>query len=209
MSYKETINSIIPFSYEKYANISSCEKLCVYAAAYLEKRGVPLNFNYLCIATYKLFPDKFCADEEFKEFPSVDRLNRTVLHCVRPQNVKNRLLIGDVRLGYSLTKMGLAVAEQVEQSINGLHTDTKVKPVIDQHKKGYITDYIKFTKSDLYKIYAKSKEIDLFYLWDYFETFPYSDLKRIKNSLKELLGVAESKNDEICKNLIKELLGRI
>ena len=209
MTYKEIINSIVPIDYSKYANISSNEKLCVYAAYYLEKNGVPLNFNYLCIATYKMFPDKFCADEEFKEFPSVDRLNRTVLHCVRPANEKNRLLIGDVRLGYSLTKMGIAVAQQVENEINGLHAKVIDKPVIDKHKKGHITDYLKFTKSDLYKIFQETREIDLFYVWDYFETFPYSDIDKIKKSLKEIEIVAKDKNDTVCIDLINEILRRI
>lgn len=209
MTYKEIINSIVPIDYSKYANISSNEKLCVFAAYYLEKNGVPLNFNYLCIATYKMFPDKFCADEEFKEFPSVDRLNRTVLHCVRPSNEKNRLLIGDVRLGYSLTKMGVAVAQQVENEINGLHAKVNDIPVIDKHKKGHITDYLKFTKSDLYKIFQETREIDLFYVWDYFETFPYSDIDKIKKSLKEIEIVAKDKNDTVCIDLINDILRRI
>ena len=86
MTFKETINAIEKIEYSKYASVSSNEKLCIYAAYYLEQRKVPLSFNYLCIATFKLFPDKFCVDEEFPEFPSVDRLNRTVLHCVKPSN---------------------------------------------------------------------------------------------------------------------------
>jgi hypothetical protein len=209
MTYKEIINSIQPIEYSKYANISSNEKLCVYAAYYLEKNGVPLNFNYLCIATYKMFPDKFCADEEFKEFPSVDRLNRTVLHCVRPSNEKNRFLIGDVRLGYALTKMGIAVAEQVGNEIKGLHEKIDTKPVIDKHKKGHITDYLKFIKSDLYKIYQATGEIDLFYVWDYYETFPYSDVDKIKKSLKEISIVAKEKNDTTCIELVEYILRSI
>jgi len=209
MTFKDIINSIEPIEYSRYASVSSNEKLCIYASYYLETHNVPLSFNYICIATFKMFPDKFCVDEEFPEFPSVDRLNRTVLHCVKPSNAKNRLLIGDVRLGYTMTKMGILVAKQVEMEINGHHEEVVKKKPVDDYKKGYLNDYQKFIKSDSYRIYVASKEIDLFYVWDYFEVFPYTEVDRIKKTLKNIGIAAKEKNDLICIELVNEIIRRI
>lgn len=209
MTFKEIINSIEPIQYSKYASVSSNEKLCIYAAYYLEQRKVPLSFNYLCIATFKLFPDKFCVDEEFPEFPSVDRLNRTVLHCVKPSNPNNRLLIGDVRLGYQLTQVGILTAKQVEAIISGGREEDVAIPLIDKHKKGSYNEYVKFIKSDYYKKYEATKEIDLFYLWDFFDTFPYSETNRVINSLNTIKECASEKNDSLCLELVNETLRRL
>ena len=113
MSYKEIINKLKPFEYSKYKNISSNEKLMIYAAYELEKKHVPLTFNYICIASFKLFPEKFCCDEEFKEFPSVDRLNRTYMHLKYVKKGKP-YLAGSVKDGYSITNFGKANALEVE-----------------------------------------------------------------------------------------------
>ncbi|MBR6640974.1 MAG: hypothetical protein IKL08_02120, partial [Clostridia bacterium] len=80
MSYREIINKLKPIEYSKYKDVTSNEKLMIYVASVLEKQNVPLTFNYICIATFKMFPDTFWCDEEFKEFPSIDRLNRTYMH---------------------------------------------------------------------------------------------------------------------------------
>lgn len=209
MTFKETINAIEKIEYSKYASVSSNEKLCIYAAYYLEQRKVPLSFNYLCIATFKLFPDKFCVDEEFPEFPSVDRLNRTVLHCVKPSNPNNRLLIGDVRLGYQLTQVGIVTAKQVEAMINGTEVTNISAPLVDKHKKGALNEYVKFKKSEYYQIYETKKEINLFYLWDFFGTFPYSEINRIVTSLNEIKPYASENKDEVCLELINETIRRI
>ena len=153
MSYKEIINKLKPFEYSKYKNISSNEKLMIYAAYELEKKHVPLTFNYICIASFKLFPEKFCCDEEFKEFPSVDRLNRTYMHLKYVKKGKP-YLAGSVKDGYSITNFGKANALEVESIINNSVVDKSIKaPVVDKHKKGYGKDYMDFIESDGYKKY--------------------------------------------------------
>ena len=54
MSYKEIINSYQAIDYSKYKDITSYEKLMLYVARELKKSKVPLTFNYLCVATFKI-----------------------------------------------------------------------------------------------------------------------------------------------------------
>jgi len=168
MSYKEIINNLEPFEYSKYRDITSNEKLMIYSAYVLEKKKVPLTFNYICITSFKLFPEKFCCDEEFKEFPSVDRLNRTMMHLKYVKKGKP-YLAGSVEDGYTLTSFGKANAIEVESIINNTEVDKTIKaPTVDKHKKGIGGDYLRLKESSDYNIYLETGKIDnMFILEDY------------------------------------------
>ncbi len=206
MSYKEIINKLKPFEYSKYKNISSNEKLMIYAAYELEKKHVPLTFNYICIASFKLFPEKFCCDEEFKEFPSVDRLNRTYMHLKYVKKGKP-YLAGSVKDGYSITNFGKANALEVESIINNSVVDKSIKaPVVDKHKKGYGKDYMDFIESDGYKKYQLTGEVDIMFIWKFYNVIPYTQIKFVKNNMEDIKQYAtEAKNLE-CVEFINKAL---
>ena len=204
MSYKKIINNLKPFDYSKYMNISSNEKLMIYAANELEKKNIPLTFNYICIATFKLFPEKFCCDEEFKEFPSVDRLNRTMMHLKYVKKGKP-YLTGTVENGYSLTNFGKATALEGESIINHSVVDKSIKaPVVDKHKKGFGKDYVEFINSDGYKKYLATNKIDIMFIWEFYNVIPYTQIKFIKNSMENIKEYANELKDAKCIQFINE-----
>lgn len=205
MGYKNLINNLKPIDYSKYKDITSYEKLMLYVALVLENKKIPLTFNYLCISAFKLFPDVFCCDNEFKEFPSVDRLNRTIMH-LKYVKVKP-FLTGTVESGYSLTNLGKSVAIEVESIIKNTNIEDKVKaPMIDTHKKGFSKDYIEFVSSDSYKKYLEANEIDVMYIWEFFKVTPYTQLKTTKDNLENILNYAKEKNDNKCIEYIEKIL---
>lgn len=204
MSYKEIINKLEPFDYSKYRDISSNEKLMIYAASELEKRSVPLTFNYICIASFKMFPEKFCCDEEFKEFPSVDRLNRTMMHLKYVKKGKP-YLAGSIENGYSLTSFGKANALEVESIINNSIIDKSIKaPVVDKHKKGFGKDYIKFIETAGYKEYLSTAKIDIMFIWEFYNVIPYTQIKFVKESMDDIKQYAMELNDNKCVEFINE-----
>lgn len=205
MSYKEIINKLTPFDYSKYMNISSNEKLMIYAAYELNERKVPLTFNYICIAAFKLFPEKFCCDEEFKEFPSIDRLNRTYMHLKYVKNGKP-YLTGSMKNGYSLTSFGIASALEVKSIITNSVIDKTVKvPVIDKHKKGFGKDYKEFVETPEYKKYLLTQQIDLMFIWKFFNVIPYTQIKSIKDDLNDIKEYAKTMHDSTCIEFITEV----
>ncbi|MDD2516259.1 MAG: hypothetical protein PHF26_03510, partial [Candidatus Gracilibacteria bacterium] len=106
LNYVKFIKNIVPeYKAEIYTNVSSREKLVVYAMAYLENNKIPLLFNYICVATFKLFPEKF-GFGEFNEYPHIEMLNRTILH-LRPR--ENNYAEGSVRQEYKITELGYHV----------------------------------------------------------------------------------------------------
>ena len=206
MEYKEKIEKLEPIPYSKYKDISSYEKLMIYVAKKIEEKNIPLTFNYLCISTFKVFPDAFCCDEEFKEFPSVDRLNRTMMHLKYVKNSKP-YLAGSVKTGYSITQMGYTIAEEVENIINNGIVDNSIKaPTVDKHKKGFARDYILFTSGDGYKKYLETKKIDDMYIWQFFKITPYTQIKSTKENLKNILEYAKENKDKKCEYYIQEIL---
>lgn len=202
MRYKQQIDTLTPFEYSKYANITSNEKLMVYSAYLLEKMHIPLTFNYICIASFKLFPEKFCCDEEFREFPSVDRLNRTMMHLKYVKNGKP-YLAGTIENGYSLTSYGKANAIEVESIINNAASDKSIKaPTVDKHKKGIGGDYYRLIKSPEYKKYLETKHVDNMFVWSFYNAIPYTQIKTIKENLLMIRQYAKDLNDTDCLDFI-------
>ena len=56
--YKDFIRSLKPFPENKYFGVSSREKLIAYTMYYLENNGIPIYFNYVCVAAFKMFPKR-------------------------------------------------------------------------------------------------------------------------------------------------------
>lgn len=205
MGYKEIINDLKPIDYSKYKDITSYEKLMIFVAKKIEGKGVPLTFNYLCIAAFKIFPDVFCCDEEFREFPSVDRLNRTLMHLKYVKTGKP-YITGSPKLGYSITKYGYMIAEEVETLIGYTEINKNIeKPVIDKHKKGF-NDYSEFISGEGYKNYLKTGEIDDMYIWSFFKVTPYTQLKSTIKNLKDILSYAKEQKDEKCIKYIEQII---
>jgi len=205
MSYKEIINNLEPFEYSKYRDITSNEKLMIYSAYVLEKKKVPLTFNYICITSFKLFPEKFCCDEEFKEFPSVDRLNRTMMHLKYVKKGKP-YLAGSVEDGYTLTSFGKANAIEVESIINNTEVDKTIKaPTVDKHKKGIGGDYLRLKESSDYNIYLETGKIDNMFIWKFYNVIPYTQIKFIKENLITIKQYAKESNDVKCIGFIEKV----
>ncbi len=205
MSYKQIIEDLKPFDYSRYSTISSYEKLMVFAAYTLEKLGVPLTFNYICIAAFKLFPDRFCCDEEFSEFPSVDRLNRTMMHLKYVSNGRSALT-GSVENGYSLTNLGRANAIEVESIISNTAVDERIKaPIVDKHKKGVGGDYLRMKESDGYKKYLETGEIDKMFVWKFYNATPFTQMKTIRKNISEVAQYADDADDKKCLEFLEKI----
>lgn len=195
MSYKEKIDILEEYDYSQYKDISSCEKLMIFVAYTLQQKNVPLTFNYLCISSFKMFPEKFCLDEEFKEFPSVDRLNRTYMHLKYVKKGKP-YITGTTGEGYKLTSYGVSVAEEVEALLSNSVVDkTITAPSVDQHKKGISKDYSKFKASEGFEKYKSTGNVDLMYIFEFFNVTPYTRMKMIDKNLVDILEYARQFHD--------------
>lgn len=207
MEYKDIINSIQPLDYSKYKDIASYERLMLYAALFLDRNNIPITFNYLCVATFKFFPATFCIDEEFPEFPSVDRLNRTYMHLKYVTN-KPASLVGTQKDGFHLTPYGRAEAIQTEATITNTEIDESIKaPIVDSHKAGPRQDYDNFIKSECFSKYKETGSVDMNLVWKHFDVIPYTMMKKIKSTLNVIKKYASSVKDKECVDCVKLIIG--
>lgn len=206
MSYKDFINGLEPINYSKYKDITSYEKLMSYAALILKRNNIPITFNYLCVASFKLFPDAFCCDEEFKEFPSVDRLNRTLMH-LKYVKTGYPALEGSPKIGYTLTKTGEANALDTESIITNSKLDLSIKaPSVDKHKKGKSGDYTSFIEGKDYLNYLTNGKVDVMYVWKFYKITPYTQISSTKKNLNNILEYAKDYNDQKCVEFVTKVL---
>jgi len=200
----EFIRAIKPvFKSEMYDKISSREKLIAYTMYFLEKNNIPMLFNYICIATYKLFPDRFYFGD-FKEFPHIEMLNRTILH-LRPK--ERNYATGSVRSNYKLTELGYQIALEVEEELSGKKNINKSKiTAIDSVKKTSDSELKKIIQNKLFKNWEDTGKISEFDIWNYFEVTPYSRTGFIKNQIDELKMTAKKiKSDKKIITFLNEL----
>ena len=196
----EKIKNINSYDLTQYSNVSSREKLVAYSIKYMDDNDIATSFNNLCIVTFKLFPEKFFFCEDFKEYPHIEMLNRTLLH-LRPK--ERNYATGGSRENYSLTLLGREIAKQVEYDIKGEAAKEKVKIVMDEHKNNSINEYDKVLKSSEYAQFLKDGIFTEEMIWSYFQVTPFTQKKRILTTLKEVMDYAKRNNDEQCYNFIK------
>lgn len=206
MSYKDKINSLKEYDYSQYKDISSCEKLMVFVAYTLQKNNVPLTFNYLCISSFKMFPEKFCLDEEFKEFPSVDRLNRTYMHLKYVKKGKP-YITGTQAEGYKLTTYGESIAEEVGALLGNSTVDKTISaPPVDKHKKGVSKDYSVFKESEGFEEYKLTGKVDIIHVFEFFNITPYTRIKMVSNYLEDILGYAKQFGDKDLEDYVSKAI---
>lgn len=195
LSHIEFIRSITPkYKPEIYMNVSSREKLVVYAMLYLEKNKIPLLFNYICIATFKLFPNKFSFGE-FNEYPHIEMLNRTILH-LRPK--ESNYAEGSVRQEYKITDLGYHISSEVENQLSGKVVIKKPNKItqIDAVKKNPKNDLKKIEQNEIYKKWLLGDEMDEMSLWKFFDVTPYSRTDYIKGEIKDIKFSAKALNNK-------------
>lgn len=206
MTFSEMVKSIKALPYEKYSLVSSREKLVVYAMSYLEEIGVPLNFNNICVATFRLFPEKFYFSEDFKEYPHIEMLNRTILH-LRP--VERNYATGSVKTDYALTPIGREVAMQVRADIKTGSQNVAPKQVMDSHKKTSGNDLRNLRNSLLFNKWAEDVSLDDMEIWDFFGVTPFTQTDKVRKYISEVSAYAKSVSDDKAVRFLSNLKSRI
>lgn len=214
MSFKEIINNLEPITYKDYFEDLSYETFMLYAALTLEAKWVPLTFSYLCIATYKLFPDMFYFDEEFKEFPAWERLNRTYMHLKYAPKGKPACISWTVETWYNFTDFWKQKAEIAKDMIDLGETkkkswNIKNKKAGNSNKQGYSKYSESFLKSKWFRDYEETWKINPMWIYSFFDVAPFSQKSYIKQTLELWLNYAKEENNIRCIEFINRLLSSL
>lgn len=209
MTFRDIILNIKPFKPEQYALIKGDAKLGACAAVYLKEHGVPLTMNYLGIAMFKMFPDAFYCDDDFKEYPSLDRLNREIcMHMTITKKKNDAILAGSAKNGFQLTKYGEFLGKQVLDSINsGSSTGVQIKQkeIIDSHKEGPMKEYQRIKQSVYYVEFQKTGMISKNIVWKLYDVIPFTQEASIRKKIKLAEAKAIEASDQEVLNFLEKI----
>lgn len=203
--YSDFVNSIKPYPFEDYARVSSREKLMAYTVSFLESNDIPTSFIYLCVASFKLFPDKFYFSEEFKEYPHIEMLNRTILH-LRPK--ENNYATGSVSTEYRLTPLGEEISKQVAVDLateNDSEQPIQVR-TMDKKKKAIYNDLQRVLDSREYGAFEKTGVLNESAVWSFFGITPYTQAEYTKKFAKDVKAYAEEKGEKTAVHFLDEVM---
>ncbi len=215
MSFREIINQIKPFNLNQYSHIKSDSKLGSCTAFYLDQNGIPLTMNYLGIAMFKMFPDRFYCDEDFREFPSLDRLNREIcMHMTITKKKTDAILFGSAKKGFKLTNFGKFIGKETLDSIMNINQNTSNQSVtnknkvmqIDSHKLSTHSEYQRVINSKFFNDFKTSNTFNGKSIWIIYDVIPFTQVSSIKSKLKLAQIVAAEKNDNLATEFIKKAI---
>ena len=201
MNDSEKLRKIKEIDYDRYVDISSLEKLATYAIKYMNDNDISTTWTNLVIATYYLFPRRFAISEEFIDFPNAERLNRTLMHLVPPKG--RNYAIGNTKVDYTLTPLGLSIAKEVEETINREATKTNRKQeVISSIKVTPMTCYEEIKKSEEFKAYSNENKFSIDMIWTLYKVIPFTQKDKITKRIVQAKKYAQENNDEKCTEFI-------
>lgn len=208
MNDSEKLRKIKEVDYDRYVDISSLEKLAAYAIKYLDDNGISTTWTNLVIATYYLFPRKFAISEEFIDFPNAERLNRTLMHLVPPKG--RNYAIGNTKIDYTLTPLGLSIAKEVEETINAEAKVTNRKQeVISSIKVTPMTCYEDIKNSEEYKSFSSGNGFSVDMIWTLYKVIPFTQKDRITKKLIQAKKYAQENSDKKCAKFIDLMINAL
>lgn len=203
-NYSDFIKKIKPFKFEEYSGISSREKMAVYTIYYLAKRNIPTTFDNVCVACYKFFPEEFKLSSDYPEYPDIAGLNRTLMH-LRPS--ERNLATGKPNTSYDLTELGLSLAKQVSDGLEGRafvsdrsvanHDITKIKLSSKEYRD--------FVDSVVYKEYLDNPNYSESIIWKLFKAIPFTRIDYLLTQCKKIKDYSKSIDDKSCTNLVSKI----
>lgn len=191
-NYKKIVEELVPYEKEQYENIIQ-DKLAIFTMGLLEKKGVPLYFEYIGVALFKLFPAKF-ALITFKEFPDLYRISNLLRLHLRPSD--RNWAVGNIKTNFSITPIGREVVKETERLISGPDRQGKARKKKDESKriKSVQGDMNEVLNSQLYKRWKIDKNLAL-------EEFEILSFLGVMSFTKpEVIQKRISKLQDICRN---------
>ncbi len=129
IDFKSRILTTKFLSVKKYENFD-LDRLAIYAMYFLEKNKIPLYFDYIATALFKLFPTKFSM-ANFNQYPDTNRISKALRRLVDTK--RKNWATGSIENGFYITDLGREIAIQVETILLSLHIQKK-HPLLSQKK---------------------------------------------------------------------------
>jgi hypothetical protein len=154
--WHDDIRALEPYEADRYA-VFDLNRLAVFVISVLQERRLPLTFEAIVVAAFRLFPTKFGL-LEFEEFPDAARANRALLQ-LRPKY--RNWATGDVRRGFVLTDAGKRIVDDVRTALNDIAPTTRVgaRDSVAPRSKDLASDLTDVEKSPLFRLWTDTENL--------------------------------------------------
>jgi hypothetical protein len=183
--------SFKPFLERLYDSID-LDRLIVYSLWRLEKINVPLYFDVVTVAAFKLFPGKFSM-ATFPEYPDTNRTNKAVRRLTDEK--RRNWATGNVENGFYLTDLGREIAGEVEQTLNATTEGQKPAPVTRSRGRSSTDDLNEIRESDFFKQWKDGEKPNPHEFFAFLKAAPYTPKDRLVERLKQFQSLASDTKD--------------
>jgi len=197
---KKRILEFKHFDLRNYANID-IDRLVVFGMYYLERKKIPLYFEHIAIALFKLFPKRFSL-ENFQQYPDIYRINNAARRLAGSVKAKGaRWANGNVENGFTLTETGREMAKQVEDFLNNPSKQLVKKVGVRSRGRSPADDVADVRRSSAFAKWQNDKSsLTNYDIFPLLGAMPYAPKELLKNHLNYLKESAANLKD-------KEVLG--
>ncbi len=191
-AYVEGIKSLKEVPESKYSSLD-LDRLVIYSMNIIHQKNIPLYFDYISVAAFRLFPAKFSM-ANFKEYPDTNRINKAIRRLTDP--TRKNWATGTIEHGFNLSEAGKEVYLQVDAILSS--PDNLPAKKQGQRTRGRSTrdDANEVLSSKLYKQWVNRENVSEFQITDFMGATPYTPKSLLNNHLLHLKQSAENANSQ-------------
>lgn len=183
--------SLSEFDSEKYADLD-LDRLAIYALNLLEEHRVPLYFDYVAVAIFRLFPKRFSM-ANFDMYPDTNRINKSLRRLT--DSKRNNWARGNIENGFVLTDAGREMNRQV-QGMLAVADKGGAKKSDDRRGRSAGSDISEVKQSGIFRKWQHSAPITDFEVFEFLGAPAYTPKPLLANHLEKLKDSSNSENDE-------------
>ncbi len=195
-NYKKTVKGLKPYKEGQYKNIIQ-DQLAIFTMDLLEKKGIPLYFEYIGVALFKLFPKKFSLIT-FREFPDLYRISNMLRLRLRPSG--RNWAVGNIKTNFSITPLGKEIAKETERLLNNPEQQKNIRTKKNESKriKSIQGDVNEILDSRLFQKWREKKEeMSEFEILPFLGVMSFTKMDVIQKRISRLRDICKNtKNSE-------------
>lgn len=169
---KKILLELKTFDSQAYENLD-LDRLVIFAMASLERKKIPLYFDYITVGLFKMFPDKFSM-ANFAQYPDTNRINKSLRRLVDPK--RKNWATGNLENGFYLTDLGKEIGMQTKNLLTH-PIQQKTKRSTTQRSRGRSPqeDVVEIENSQLFQKWAeKNYKATEYEVLSFLKAVPYT-----------------------------------
>jgi len=202
--YKKMVKALKPYKEDQYKNIIQ-DQLAIFTMDLLEKKRVPLYFEYIGVALFKLFPKKF-ALITFKEYPDLYRISNLLRLHLRPSD--RNWAVGNIKTNFSITPLGREIAKETERLLSYPEHQKSIINKKNETKriKSIQGDIDEILDSNLFKKWREKKEeINEFEILSFLGVMSFTKMDVIQKRISRLRDICRNTNNYEAVSFINDI----